>query len=84
MDCDAPFLLKVMNSAKDCVCGLVATSTLPPSFDDASIVAEDPDVLLMWLAYKTAKRSDEELEANGFGPLLSIQEGAAKPSTYRQ
>ena len=57
---------EVMDSSKHKVGGPVSAATLPPSFDNATVVTVDLEVipsLALW-----EERLDEELKANGFGP----------------
>ena len=61
-------LFELMNSSKHFVSGFVAATSFPPPLNDTSVVSKDFDVVLMWLAYKAAKRYGEELEADCFGP----------------
>jgi hypothetical protein len=57
---------EVMDSPEDDICLSVATSAFPPSFHDAPVIPEEPEVLARLTSHEDSM--DEELEANCFGP----------------
>jgi len=71
VESDFSCFFELMNSAKDFICGFVAAASFPPPFNNTPVVSEDLDVLLMWLAYKVTKCSDEEFKADCFGQPIS-------------
>jgi hypothetical protein len=57
---------EVVDSSKHKVGGPISAVTLPPSFDNATVVTVDLEVIPSLAPWE--ERSDEEFEANGFGP----------------
>ena len=58
--------LQEVNSSEDFVGGLVSTSSIPPSFDDALVVAIDSEVFDVGVSFRNCR--GEKFKSDCFGP----------------